>query len=96
MGTLARFAGCPLMVVGILGPLRSGRAEQEFGMLLEEAISCPSNLRCLGCFRLPVSPPFQNPCCGTLPLGRAVLTKRPRGAQVLLNSPATEGVLPWG
>lgn len=37
MGTLACFAGFPLMVVGIPGPLHSGRAEQRFGMLLGEA-----------------------------------------------------------
>lgn len=40
MGTLACFAGCPLAEVGILSPLRGGRAMQAFGMLLGEAGSC--------------------------------------------------------
>lgn len=40
MGALACFAGCPLVVVGILRPLQCGRAMQGFGMLLGEAGSC--------------------------------------------------------
>lgn len=60
MGTLTCLAGCLLMVVGILGALRSGRAEQGFEMLVGEAGSCPSSQLCLRCLRLPVSPPFQS------------------------------------
>ena len=81
---------------GSQDPCAVAELSRDLGCSWERPGSCPSSRRCLRCLKLPVSPPFQSPCRGTLPLGRAVLSKRPRGVRVLWKSPATERVLPRG